>query len=414
MDSIQKIKGFADILPPESRAFINLENQARRIFGLYGYREARLPILERTELFARSIGEETDVVQKEMYSFPDRKGRILTMRPEATAGVVRAYVENGLYAKEELTKLFCTGPMFRYERPQKGRMRQFHQINVEALGSSSPLLDAEVIFMLAQFLTELGIADLNFELNSLGCSECRPAYLATLNDYFKGFDAGQLCDDCMRRKLTNPLRVLDCKVPGCKELTRTAPIIADYQCPVCREHFDTVKNLLDADGFAYILNPRLVRGLDYYTRTTFEVTSGKIGSQSAVAGGGRYDGLVKNLGGPDLPGVGFACGMERLAMLMGAGEPEAPDFFLAVLGDAGLNAGFLLARKLRKEGLSGECALTAKSTKSQMRQAAKSGARFCLILGDIELESGTIMVKNMVTGAQKSVAQTDLMHYLRM
>jgi len=413
MDAIQKIKGFADILPPESGAFVRLENEARRVFSLYGYKEARLPILERTELFARSIGEETDVVQKEMYTFPDRKGRSLTMRPEATAGVVRAYVENGLHAKEELTKLFCAGPMFRYERPQKGRMRQFHQINVEALGQSSPLLDAEVIFMLAQFLTGLGIADLNFELNSLGCPECRPAYLAALNEYFRGFDAGQLCEDCMRRKLTNPLRVLDCKAPGCKELTRTAPLIADYQCPACREHFDAVTGLLDADGFAYTVNPRLVRGLDYYTRTTFEVTSGKIGAQSAVAGGGRYDGLVRTLGGPDLPGMGFACGMERLAMLMPGGDSQTPDFFLAAMGEASLSPGLLLAQKLRRDGFRGECALAAKSAKSQMRQAAKSGARFCLIVGDAEIEAGTAQVKNMVTGAQESVAQADLTQYLR-
>ena len=413
MDSIQKIKGFADIFPPESEAFVCLESQARRIFGLYGYKEARLPILERTELFARSIGEETDVVQKEMYTFADRKGRSITMRPEGTAGMVRAYVENGLHAKEDLTKLFCTGPMFRYERPQKGRMRQFHQISVEALGLASPLLDVEVIFMLHQFLTGLGLVDLNFELNSLGCPECRPAYLAALNDYFKGFDAGQLCDDCMRRKLTNPLRVLDCKVPGCKELTRTAPIIADYQCPACREHFETVTGLLDADGFAYTLNPRLVRGLDYYIRTTFEVTTGRLGAQSAVAGGGRYDGLVKNLGGPDLPGVGFACGMERLAMLMGKDAPETPDFFLAMVGDANLNAGLLLAQKLRRADFSGECALTAKSAKSQMRQSAKSGARVCLILGDAEREAGSVVVKDMATGTQENVAQADLILFLR-
>jgi len=303
--------------------------------------------------------------------------------------------------------------MFRYERPQKGRMRQFHQVSVEALGSPSPLLDAEVIFMLSQFLTGLGIADLNFELNSLGCPDCRPGYLAALNDYFRGFDAGQLCEDCMRRKLTNPLRVLDCKAPGCKELTRTAPLISDYQCPACREHFETVTGILDADGFAYTLNPRLVRGLDYYTRTTFEVTSGKIGAQSAVAGGGRYDGLVKTLGGPDLPGVGFACGMERLAMLMKDALPEAPDFFLAAMGEASLNPGLLLAQKLRREGFSGECAVAAKSAKSQMRQAAKSGARFCLIVGDTELKNGTAQVKNMATAAQEGVALADLPHYLR-
>ncbi|MFP5221523.1 MAG: histidine--tRNA ligase [Acidobacteriota bacterium] len=415
MEKIQKIKGFADILPRDAQVYDRLEQTAKRVFAQYGYKEVRLPILERTELFSRSIGEETDVVQKEMYTFPDRKGRSLTMRPEATAGVVRAYVENGLHAQEELSKLYCAGPMFRYERPQKGRMRQFHQIDVEAFGSPSPYLDAEMLFMLAQFLTELGLQDLTFELNSLGCSapDCRPAYNDALNEYFKGFDGGQLCEDCLRRKLTNPLRVLDCKVPACKELTRSAPKISDYQCQSCRDHFSAVTGLLDAGGLNYALNPRLVRGLDYYVRTTFEVTSGKIGAQSAVAGGGRYDGLVKTLGGPDLPGVGFACGMERLAMLMGECAPEAPDFYLAVLGEAGLHAGLLLTQKLRASGMTGECALAAKSAKSQMRQAGKSGARFCLILGDSELEAGTIVVKDMTAGTQDTVSQDSLLDHLR-
>ncbi|MBI4806960.1 MAG: histidine--tRNA ligase [Desulfovibrio sp.] len=413
MEKIQKIKGFADLLPAQALAFEHLERTARSVFTRYGYREARLPVLERTELFSRSIGEETDVVSKEMYTFPDRKGRSLTMRPEATAGMVRAYVENGLHAQEEMTKLWCAGPMFRYERPQKGRMRQFHQIDVEALGSASAHLDAEMLFMLAHFLTDLGIADLNFELNSLGCPECRPAYHAALNDYFRGFDAGQLCEDCMRRKLTNPLRVLDCKVPACKELTRSAPLISDFQCADCKDHFATVTGLLDAGGLGYTLNPRLVRGLDYYVRTTFEVTSGKIGSQSAVAGGGRYDGLVRNLGGPDLPGVGFACGMERLALLLGEQAPVPLDFYLAVLGEKALDAGLLLAQTLRAAGYTGECALAAKSAKSQMRQAGKSGARYCLILGESELEAGTVVAKNMSAGSQDTVSQASLIEHLR-
>jgi histidyl-tRNA synthetase len=270
-----------------------------------------------------------------------------------------------------------------------------------------------MLFMLGHFLGELGIADLHFELNSLGCPECRPIYLSALNDYFKGFDAGQLCEDCMRRKLTNPLRVLDCKVPSCRELTRTAPLIADYQCPGCREHFDAVLALLDAGGLNYTLSPRLVRGLDYYTRTTFEVTSGRIGAQTAVAGGGRYDGLVKSLGGPDLPGMGFACGMERLAMLMGEVPPVAPDFFLAALGDKALNAGLLLSQELRNAGLAGECALAAKSAKSQMRQAGKSGARFCLILGDSEVETGTVVLKDMASGSQDTVSRASLLEHFR-
>ncbi len=413
MEKIQKIKGFADLLPGETQAFHFLEETAKDVFARYGYKEVRLPILERTELFSRSIGEETDVVQKEMYTFPDRKNRLLTMRPEATAGVVRAYVENGIPAKEELTKLYCAGPMFRYERPQKGRMRQFHQIDVEAFGSASPRLDAEMLFMLAHFLTEAGIADLNFEINTLGCPECRPAYNAALNEYFRGFDAGQLCEDCMRRKLTNPLRVLDCKVPTCKELTRTAPLITDYQCDACKEHFVTVTGLLDKGGLSYTLNPRLVRGLDYYVRTTFEVTSGKIGAQSAVAGGGRYDGLVKTLGGPDLPGMGFACGMERLALLLGEKDLPAPDFYMAVLAPAALDDALLLALQLRAKGLTGECALAEKSAKSQMRQAGKSGSRYCLILGDAELAAGTIVVKDMAAGTQETISRESLFDHIR-
>ncbi|WP_300158320.1 histidine--tRNA ligase [Solidesulfovibrio sp.] len=414
MEKIQKIKGFADLLPEQSRVFQRLEDTARAVFGRYGYREARVPILERTELFSRSIGEETDVVQKEMYTFPDRKGRMLTMRPEATAGMVRAYVENGLHAQEELSKLFTYGPMFRYERPQKGRMRQFHQLDVEAFGSPSPLLDAEMLFMLHHFLTELGITELTFELNSLGCPKCRPDYQNALNEYFKGFDSGQLCEDCLRRKLTNPLRVLDCKVPSCKELTRGAPKITDYLCPDCAEHFSTVKSLLDRGGLDYTLNPRLVRGLDYYVRTTFEITSGNIGAQTAVAGGGRYDGLVRTLGGPDLPGVGFACGMERLALLMADPGPSAPDFHIVAMGADALDAGLLLAQELRAAGFGGECALAHKSTKSQMRGADKSQARFCLILGEAELAAGTVVVKNMRDASQATVPLAGVIDLLRL
>lgn len=413
MEKIQKIKGFADLLPAQSYVYDRLEQTAGRVFAQYGYKEIRLPILERTELFCRSIGEETDVVSKEMYTFADRKGRSLTMRPEATAGVVRAYVENGLFSMEEQSKLYCSGPMFRYERPQKGRMRQFHQINVECFGQPSPLLDAEMLFMLAHFMKELGIPDLSFEVNSLGCPDCRPAYHAALNEYFRGFDAGQLCEDCIRRKLTNPLRVLDCKVPACKELTRTAPLIANYHCPACKEHFRQTRGLLDAGGLEYSVNPRLVRGLDYYVRTTFEVTSGKIGSQSAVAGGGRYDGLVRALGGPDVSGMGFACGMERLALLMGEQPAPPDDFYLAALGDKAQTAGLLLAQTLRAAGLRGECALAAKSAKSQMRQAAKSAARFCVILGDAELEAGTVTLKDMAAGSQRTLSQDTLIDALR-
>lgn len=413
MEKIQKIKGFPDIFPPLSQAYAHMEATAKDVFGRYGYAEVRTPILERTELFARSIGEETDVVQKEMYTFPDRKGRSLTLRPEATAGILRAYIESGLAGQDEQAKLFSIGPMFRYERPQKGRMRQFHQIDVEALGSGSAFLDAEIILMLAHFFRELGVANLAIELNSLGCPTCRPAYLDALNEAFRGFDSGSLCEDCLRRKLTNPLRLLDCKVPSCRELTRSAPNIIDHLCPECAEHFAAVRSVLDAQGVAYRLNPRLVRGLDYYVRTTFEVVSTDIGAQSAVAGGGRYDGLIRNLGGPDLPGVGFAIGMERVAMLLGANTAQAPDFFLAVLGGNLLDEGLRLAQELRLAGLAGECALAPRSVKSQLRQADRSGARFCLILGADELAGGVVQVKDMRRGGQESVARRDLADSLR-
>lgn len=412
MDKIQKIKGFADLFPPQSGVFTFIEDTARRVFSRYGYRELRLPVLERTELFARSIGEETDVVQKEMYTFPDRKGRSLTLRPEATAGVMRALIEDKR-TEDGLAKYFAYGPMFRYERPQKGRMRQFHQIDVEAVGSPEARLDAEILLMLRHYLGELGLTDLTVELNSLGCAACRPLYLDALREFLKGMHKEQLCEDCMRRKLTNPLRVLDCKVPQCKEFTADAPRITDHLCPECAAHFDTVKRLLDAAGCAYVLNPRLVRGLDYYVRTTFEIVSGDIGSQSSVAGGGRYDGLVASLGGPDVPGVGFACGMERLALLIEQAAEPTPDFFVVVLDPAGLDAGLLLAQTLRGVGLCGEAPFSAKSAKSQMRAAGKSGARYCLVLGTDELAAGTVVVKNMADGSQETLPRENVAATLR-
>ena len=412
MEKIQKIKGFADLFPPDSSVFSFIEQTARDVFSRYGYRELRVPVLERTELFARSIGEETDVVQKEMYTFPDRKGRSLTLRPEATAGVMRALIEDKRTG-EGLQKYFAYGPMFRYERPQKGRMRQFHQIDVEAVGSPDALLDAEILLMLDHYLRALGLDNLSVDLNSLGCRQCRPVFLDALREFLKGMHKEQLCEDCMRRKLTNPLRVLDCKVPQCKEFTADAPKITDHLCPECAAHFDVVKGALDAAGLRYVLNPRLVRGLDYYVRTTFEIVSGDIGAQSSVAGGGRYDGLVASLGGPDVPGVGFACGMERLALLINRDLTAAPDFFLAVLDANGLPHGLQLAQDLRRAGFSGEAPFAAKSVKSQMRAADKSGARFCLVVGTEELAAGTVVVKDMRAGGQETVSQDMLAAFLR-
>ena len=406
MSRIQKIKGFSDLFPPESTVFTHMETVAREVFGAYGCREVRVPILERTELFARSIGEETDVVQKEMYTFADRKGRSLTLRPEATAGVLRAFIEDG--GTEGVTKLFTCGPMFRYERPQKGRMRQFHQLDVEVLGASAPQADAEVILMLWTFLERLGIQSLTLELNSLGCPQCRPTFHQALRDFLDAVDGAALCEDCQRRTTTNPLRVLDCKVPGCREVTAAAPRIADHLCPECAAHFARVRAILDAAATPYAINHRLVRGLDYYQRTTFEVLSGDIGAQSAVAGGGRYDGLVAALGGPAVPGIGFACGMERLALLLPPLADQAMDFYLAVLDETALDTALILGQTLRRHGFRGETAFEAKSPKAHLRQANKLGVKTCLLLGGDEMARGVIVVKDMATGVQTTVAQDDL------
>lgn len=411
--SIARIKGFADMFPPDSDQFTRIENTARQVFGRYGFVELRTPLLEFTELFCRSIGEETDVVQKEMYTFPDRKGRSLTLRPEATAGVMRAYIESGLTNREPVSRLFTTGPMFRYERPQKGRMRQFHQINCECLGSHSPMADAELVSMLLRFLSDLGLTDLTLKMNSLGCSECRPKFKQALLEYLAGVDRDALCPDCARRVETNPLRVLDCKQPGCRAITDNAPKLIDYNCPDCRAHFDTVLELLQGQALAFELDHRLVRGLDYYCRTTFEVVSGSIGAQAAVAGGGRYDGLVKSLGGPDVPGVGFACGMERLALMMGEGSGAAADFYLVAMDAQSRAQGWQLAQKLRDAGLTGEMNFSEAGFKSLMRQAGKSGAKYCLIIGPDEAAQGTVVVKNLESGEQSAVPQSGVLQFLQ-
>lgn len=411
--SITRIKGFADMFSSESTLFTRMENCARETFFACGFEELRTPILEFSDLFHRSIGEETDVVQKEMYTFPDSKGRSMTLRPEATAGVMRAFIEAGLANKKPVSRLFTTGPMFRHERPQKGRMRQFHQINCECLGSHSPLADADLICMLMRFLGRLGLTKLELQINSLGCPECRKNFKTALVDYLRGLSMTDLCPDCTRRLETNPLRVLDCKQPGCRELTGKAPHLIDFLCGDCRAHFDTVLGLLSGQGIAYVLNHRLVRGLDYYCRTTFEVVSGDIGSQSAVAGGGRYDGLVKSLGGPDVPGVGFACGMERLALLLPEAGAKRPDFFLVSMDDTCRAAAFALVQKLRAAGLSGEMNFISGGFKGLMRQAGKSGARYCLILGPDELARGEITAKNLDSSEQKALSFDSVAEHIK-
>ena len=396
MSKVQKIKGFVDLFPEEAAKFTAMETRAREVFSRYGFGELRTPILEKTELFQKSIGEDTDVVGKEMFTFPDRKDRSLTMRPEATAGVVRAFIESKTHQPGKISKFFTFGPMFRYERPQKGRQRQFHQLNAEIFGADEAQADAELILMLRTFLNKLGLTKLTIELNSLGCHECRPTYKQALIDYYKSKDKENFCEDCRRRMETNPLRVLDCKVPTCKELVVDAPVITDHLCDDCETHFGDVKAILDGADVNYELNPRLVRGLDYYVRTCFEVASYDIGSQTAVAGGGRYDGLIKNLGGPDCPGTGFACGMERLALLLEQLEAETPDFYLAVVDKEAANAAMLFAQQLRDKGLKGEVSYSGGSMKSRMRAANKTGAKACLIMGGSELADGTVTIKDMV------------------
>ncbi len=413
MSKIQKIKGFADLFPPDSTVFSRIEETARCVFSRYGYTECRVPILEKTALFSRSIGEETDVVQKEMYTFSDRKDRSLTMRPEATAGVIRAYVENKALQQDPSARLFTYGPMFRYERPQKGRMRQFHQIDAELIGPDEAAADAEVILMLWTFLQELGLPGLSLHINTLGCKECRPGYLSTLQEYFSSGDTGQLCDDCRRRIESNPLRVLDCKVPGCQDFINGAPSLVDSVCAACSDNYTEILSILESNNIAYVPNKRLVRGLDYYVRTTFEVVSGDIGSQSSVAGGGRYDGLVAILGGPDVPATGFACGMERLALLMQQPDPPALDFFIAVLTPQATSTALLLAQELRNKGLAGVTSFSAKSMKSQMRAANKLNAKYTLLLGESELSGQKVAVKNMHTGEQREAPLANVADFLR-
>ncbi|MEW6501974.1 MAG: histidine--tRNA ligase [Thermodesulfobacteriota bacterium] len=404
---MQALKGFKDILPDESPTWQWVEGTARSVFHRFGFGEIKVPILEKTELFARSIGEATDIVEKEMYTFADRNGEQITMRPEGTASVLRAFIEHNLQARQPLTRLYTIGPMFRHERPQKGRLRQFHQMSVEAIGSDHPRLDAEIIAMAWQLLAELGLSA-SLQINSLGCPACRPAYRKALLDFLAARQ-DKVCDDCKRRSETNPLRVLDCKSSHCQEQYQGAPMILDHLCPGCADHFSAVKRSLDQLGIPYGVNGFMVRGLDYYTRTTFELLTDALGAQSAVGAGGRYDGLIEQLGGPKLPGIGFAMGMERLTLLLeqqngGAAPSQAIDCFIAALGEAALTRAFPLLHALRTQGLKAAMDLEGKSLKSQMKQADRLAARYTLILGEEELAKGEAMLRDMATKDQQTVA----------
>jgi histidyl-tRNA synthetase len=409
------IKGFKDILPEEVGNWQRLESEARRLFECFGYHEIKTPILERTDLFSLSIGQDTDIVSKEMYTLEDSKGRGMTMRPEATASVVRAYIQHRLYEKNPIQKLFCIGPMFRHERPQKGRLRQFHQVNAEIFGDSSPISDADMIIMAMYLFENIGLADLNLNLNSLGCLQCRPQFKEGLRGYLAN-KTDHLCTDCQRRAETNPLRVFDCKVEGCNQVVSDAPSILQSLCQECQDHFGALQDLLKSSDISFELNHKLVRGLDYYSRTTFEIQTERLGAQNAVAGGGRYDGLVKLLGGPDHPGTGFAIGAERVVALLEDQESvdmRSPDLFIAALGETAEKRSFNWTMALRRSGLWVEMEYGSKGLKSQMKKADRIGAKKVLIVGDDEIASGKAILRDMKTKAQKDVNLVTLVDNLK-
>ena len=409
---IRAVKGTQDILPDGVAPWHRVESAAHRLFARYGYREMRTPVFEETALFARGIGTETDIVSKEMYTFEDRDGSSLTLRPEATAGIVRAVIEHNLMNTDPALKVYALGPMFRRERPQKGRYRQFHQVDVEAFGMARPSIDVEVIELGLAYLSACGLSGHELVLNSVGDQNCRPAYVETLRQALAPV-APRMCTDCQRRAVTNPLRVLDCKVPDDQPVIETLPRIADHLCPECRDHFAEVRRELELLGLPFRLSHRLVRGLDYYTRTTFEVVSGSLGAQNTVLGGGRYDGLVKDLGGPDLTGIGFALGMERLVLLL----PPAPegrrcDVFVMPLSSDSLDAGLLLQHALRAEGVAVLRDQEGKGLRSQMKKADKLAARFVALRGDDERARGVWTVRDMGASAQEDVPEDKVKDHL--
>ena len=409
-------RGTGDILPDKVGQWLYVEGKIREICRCFGYKEIRTPIFEHTELFQRGIGDTTDVVEKEMYTFVDRGGRSITLRPENTAAAVRSYLQNKLYADNALTKLFYIGSMFRYDRPQAGRYREFHQFGIEALGESNPAVDAEVIILAVKFLESLGLNDLELSINSVGCPTCRKAYREKLQEFFKEKIDG-LCDDCRSRYSRNPMRILDCKNEKCQELSVGAPEIADCLCDECKEHFEQVKAYLTAAGIKFKLDPRLVRGLDYYTKTAFEVKYPPLGAQSAVAGGGRYDGLIEEIGGNPTPAVGFATGLERVLLALEKQNllqqsSESLDVFVVALGEASQLTAFKLLNDMRSQGLSVQMDYAGRSMKAQMKQANKFNARYAVIIGEDELKEEAVVLRDMQGSEQEKVAIKDIINKL--
>jgi histidyl-tRNA synthetase len=409
------IKGFKDILPEEVGTWQKVERTARSVFRSFGFQEIRTPLLEATELFSRSIGEETDIVSKEMYSLSDSKGKGLTLRPEATASILRAYIQHRLYQNHPISKLYTIGPMFRHERPQKGRFRQFHQLDVEVLGDPGPRSDAEIILMAMELFRALGLSGLALHVNSLGCPLCRPRFREELKNYLVQKTA-HLCADCQRRSESNPLRVFDCKVESCRSVVTDAPAILSFICEDCERHFAELRALLHASGLAPTVDARLVRGLDYYARTTFEIQTDRLGAQNAVVGGGRYDGLIRQLGGPDHPGIGFALGVERLVSLLEEGaqrRTEGCDLFLAALGGEAEGKVFQWAAELRRAGLWVETEYASRGLKAQLKTADRLGAARVLIVGENELATGKALLRDMAAKSQQEVPLDNLVDRLK-
>ena len=403
----QAPKGTKDIMPQESYKWHYIEDNIRRISESFGYREIRTPVFEHTELFERGVGNTTDIVQKEMYTFEDKGGRSITLKPEGTAGAARAYIEHRLYAGPQPVKMYYLTPCYRYENPQAGRLREFHQFGVEVFGAPQASVDAEIITLAMTLFQQLGVRDLSVRINSIGCPKCRPAYHELIKSYLAGH-LDDLCDTCRERYERNPLRILDCKNKNCKKVIEGVPHMLDHLCEECRDHFEDTRKYLKAAGFEYEIDPMIVRGLDYYTKTVFEIVSGSIGAQGTICGGGRYDGLVEECGGPQVPGAGFGLGLERLLMVLENQEAEIPrpdvcDIFFATIGEEAREKAFELILQLRRNGIVSDMDHAGRSLKAQFKYANKLGARYVGTLGEEELAAGEITLKEMETGKEEKV-----------
>lgn len=410
-------KGTKDILPYDSYKWNYIENIIRNLCSNFGYRELRTPTFEHTELFLRGVGDTTDIVQKEMYTFKDKGDRSITLKPEGTAGAARSFIENNMYNDTLPQKMFYFTPVFRYENPQAGRLREHHQFGIEVFGASKATIDAEVISLALNVFKTLGVKGLQLNINSIGCPDCRPKYNKILTEYLMD-NEDKLCDTCKERMHKNPLRALDCKQKSCQETVKNAPLIIDYLCDDCKEHFESLKKCLNSAGIEFKVNPFIVRGLDYYTKTVFEIVSNSIGSQGTVCGGGRYDGLVEQCGGPSVPGIGFGMGIERLLIVMESQnivipKPELYDAFICTMGSAAMDASFPLLLKLRENGVKAEIDHTGRSIKAQFKYANKINAKYVIVIGEDELKNNSVKLKNMQDGNEEFIKMEDILSKMK-